>query len=84
MEGKDHDLLVEIHTTVRSIQKDMENFKRDMDNYVRKEEFQPIKSLVYGVVGLILIAVVGAALSYIIMKNTNTPSNNQVAQSTTV
>ena len=83
MEGKDHDLLVEIHTTVKGIQCDFAEFKKDLANYVRHEEFQPVKSIVYGLVSLILVAVIGALLSYVIIQNSNKPSN-QVAQSTTV
>lgn len=37
-------------------------------HYVSKEEFGPIKNLVYGLVGLILVAVVGALLSLVVMK----------------
>jgi hypothetical protein len=36
--------------------------------YVSKEEFEPIKRIVYGLVGLILVAVVGALLSLVVVK----------------
>jgi len=35
-------------------------------HYVSKEEFDPIKKIVYGMVSLILIAVVGAILALVI------------------
>lgn len=35
-------------------------------NYVSKEEFEPIKRIVYGLVTLILIAVVGALLALVV------------------
>ena len=35
-------------------------------HYVSKEEFEPIKKIVYGLVSLILIAVVGALVSLVI------------------
>lgn len=35
-------------------------------SYVSKEEFDPIKKIVYGMVSLILIGVLGAALSIVI------------------
>lgn len=35
-------------------------------HYVSKEEFEPIKKIVYGVVSLILIAVVGALVALVI------------------
>ena len=34
--------------------------------YVSKEEFEPIKKIVYGVVSLILIAVVGALVALVV------------------
>lgn len=34
--------------------------------YVSKEEFEPIKRIVYGVVSLILIAVVGALVALVV------------------
>lgn len=35
-------------------------------HYVSKEEFEPIKKIVYGLVSLILIAVVGALLALVV------------------
>lgn len=35
-------------------------------NYVSKEEFEPIKKIVYGLVSLILVAVVGGVLALVI------------------
>ncbi len=35
-------------------------------NYVSKEEFEPIRKIVYGVVSLILIAVVGALVALVV------------------
>jgi hypothetical protein len=37
-------------------------------HYVTKEEFAPIKNLVYGLVGLILIAVMGGLMSLVLRK----------------
>ena len=36
------------------------------DHYVTKDEFDPIKKLVYGLVSLILIAVVGAIVALVV------------------
>lgn len=36
------------------------------NNYVTKEEFEPIKKIVYGVVSLILVAVVGALVALVV------------------
>lgn len=37
-------------------------------SYVSKDEFEPIKKIVYGLVGLILVAVVGAVMGLVIVK----------------
>lgn len=36
------------------------------NNYVSKEEFEPIRKIVYGVVSLILVAVVGALVALVV------------------
>ena len=36
------------------------------NGYVTKEEFEPIKKIVYGVVSLILVAVVGALVALVV------------------
>jgi hypothetical protein len=35
-------------------------------HYITREEFEPIKKIVYGLVGLILVAVVGAVVSLVV------------------
>lgn len=35
-------------------------------NYVSKEEFDPIKKIVYGMVSIILVAVVGAVVALVV------------------
>lgn len=37
-------------------------------HYVTKDEFEPIKRIVYGLVSLILIAVVGALINLVVQK----------------
>jgi hypothetical protein len=37
-------------------------------NYVTKDEFDPIRKIVYGMVSLILVGVVGALLGLVIIK----------------
>lgn len=39
---------------------------RELGAYVRKEEFGPVKSIVYGLVGMILTAVVGALIYLVV------------------
>lgn len=56
------------------LQNDMSYVKDKLDSidnkvsshYVSKEEFEPIKKVVYGLVGLILVAVVGAVVSLVV------------------
>lgn len=56
------------------IQNDLTYIKEKMNtidnkvsnNYVSKEEFEPIKKIVYGVVSLILVAVVGALVALVV------------------
>ena len=40
-----------------------DTLKNLSSNYVTKAEFEPVRKLVYGVVGLILVAVVGTVLA---------------------
>jgi len=58
------------------IQNDLSYIKKEIgeikglvqEQYVTKNEFEPIKKIVYGMIGLILIAVVGALLALVIKK----------------
>lgn len=40
--------------------------KKVSSGYVTKDEFEPIKKIVYGVVSLILVAVVGAVVALVV------------------
>jgi hypothetical protein len=44
------------------------NAKLNGDFYVTKNEFDPVKKVVYGLVGMTLVAVLGAVLGFFIMK----------------
>lgn len=56
--------------------KDLEYIKKRLDQidgklenqYITRLEFEPIQKLVYGLVGLILVAVVGALVSLVVMQ----------------
>ena len=49
--------------------RDMQGLKEQLNSgYVRKEEFEPIKRLVYGMVGLILTGVLGTLLALALKK----------------
>lgn len=47
------------------VQKDIEEIKKDM---VYKNEFLPVKTVVYGMVGITLTAVFGLILAYVGLK----------------
>lgn len=62
--------------TLATLKTDLEYIKRDISeikltlktDYVTREEFSPIKSIVYGLVGTILVAVFGALVALVIQK----------------
>ena len=62
--------LSNINLQLRYIRDDIkeikENVKSDKEKYITKEEFAPVKSIAYGVVGLILTGVVGALMVLIL------------------
>ena len=45
----------------------MDGFDEVARNYVRKEEFTPVKGVVYGLMGIMALAVLGAVLKLIII-----------------
>lgn len=49
------------------IKEKVEKIEREVEgNYVTKTEFQPIKQIVYGMVGIVLVAVIGGLLTLIL------------------
>jgi hypothetical protein len=72
MVTEDNDKRTEIELAV--LANDMGYVKAKLDSidtkvsshYVSKEEFEPIKKIVYGLVSLILVAVVGAVVSLVL------------------
>lgn len=58
-----------IKETLQNIKTNQDGIKNDIkENYVPQTEFKPVRALVYGCVGLILLSVVGAGLTFVIMK----------------
>lgn len=51
-----------IETEVNSVNKKLES------EYVTKDQFEPVRNVVYGLVSLILVAVVGALVALVIRK----------------
>lgn len=61
--------LAVIANDISRIKTDITEIKERLDEkYVTKDEFEPVKKLVYGIVGLILTAVIGALLGLVILK----------------
>jgi len=59
--------LAVIQTDVSYIKKELDDIKELVkEKYVTKEEFEPIKKIVYGLVSLILLGVAGAILKIVI------------------
>jgi formate-dependent nitrite reductase cytochrome c552 subunit len=64
------------HTALAVIQNDVAYIKQEVhdvkilvqEQYVTKAEFEPIRKIVYGMVSMILVAVVGALISFVVLK----------------
>lgn len=64
----DIDLKTYMDEKFNEIKQTLEKLSTNLEaNYVRKEEFQPVKQLVYGLVGLILTSVIGALLALVVI-----------------
>lgn len=56
-----------IATDIKYIQKDILEIKGKLDkDFVSQDQFQPVRNLVYGLVGLIMVAVIGALMALVI------------------
>lgn len=59
--------LESVNVTLGYIQRDVTDINSKLDkSYVTKEEFAPVKTLVYGMVGLVLTAVAGALITLVL------------------
>ncbi len=64
-----HDNLAEIKEMMQQVKLDLdEKDKRNEERYVNRDQFDPVQKIVYGVVALILTAVVGALIALVLMK----------------
>lgn len=59
----DHDLLIQIRTQLEIVIGQIGGFS---GTFVTKDEFRPVKSITYGMVGLMLTSVVVAILAVVI------------------
>lgn len=54
---------------VKHIREEVSEIKEKLEGrYVTKTEFEPVKKVVYGIVALILVAVVGALVGLVVLK----------------
>lgn len=61
--------LIGIAKDISYISSDVKEIKEKMEsNYVTKDQFEPVKNIVYGMVSLILLAVVGALVALVVNK----------------
>ena len=65
------ELLVQVtqmSTTLSNVEKDISELKKDLrEQYVTRTEFEPVQRLVYGLVGLVLVAVVSALIGLVVI-----------------
>lgn len=78
----DHDLLIELRTEMRAIREDIKNMRDDISGSVSDHEtrirdlekltddYKTVKKIVYGAVTLILIAFLGAVISFFVAPKT--------------
>lgn len=67
MQQSDETKLAVVQTDVSYIKEKINAVDQKLSShYVTKEEFEPIKKIVYGLVSLILIAVVGALVALVV------------------
>ena len=63
-------ILVELakqRVILERMQSDLKEIKKESgERYVTKEQFEPIQKLVYGMVGLVLVAVITALMAIIV------------------
>ena len=58
-----------IRNDIAYIRDDVKEIKATLNsNYITRDQFEPVKKIVYGLVGLILVAVVGALLALVVRK----------------
>lgn len=70
MDNKDRDTSLDVLANeMKHISRDVSDIKSTLrGSYVTKDEFEPIKKIVYGLVGLILVTVVGGLMGLVILQ----------------
>lgn len=58
-----------INTDIGYIKKDIGEIKTMLENkYITRDQFTPVKMIAYGLVSLVLIAVVGSVMSFVLTR----------------
>jgi hypothetical protein len=71
-------------TSIKYIQRDIAKINEKLDDtYVTKDQFEPVRNIVYGLVALILIGVVGALLALVISNTHNNTEPSSLERSVT-
>lgn len=53
--------------TIKDVYEQIESFREEVrDTYVSKSEFWPVRTLVYGFTGVLLLAVIGAIVNMVV------------------
>ncbi len=61
--------IAEMAKDIKYIKDEVDDIKKKMEaDYVTRQEFEPIKRFVYGLVTIVLVGVIGAILALIIKK----------------
>lgn len=62
--------IVEIQTKMTYMQSDLKEIKVSLrEKYVTKTEYEPVKKIVYGMISLVLTAVLGAVLGLVVINS---------------
>ena len=57
---------VEILVRIERLEAEIRAYRDQATSYVRKEEFQPVRMIVYGMVGIILLSFIGAIVALVL------------------
>lgn len=68
----------DVDDSVKELDKKMDEMQKEFyseleKNFVRREVFDPIKKIVYGVVSIVMVAVITALLSLVVLRSPSTP-----------
>lgn len=82
--GQDAINIALMNQNIVNLQKQVQDMQDTLkSDFVKKEEFEPVRNLVYGFVVLIVVAVVGALVALVVVHPGQTPAPVQTSTSTT-